>query len=213
MPMQLRTFLLVLAGTAVIGCIGLAPAVARAQTWEDDGAQVDAGAEDWGPAEEDAYVDEDVADDGSVPDLDAYGEDQLGAELEDELDDIYQAHGIDPYAEYDIDTLRAWFLECLMDDRDDNPEVTYANLQAEMAEAGTTLEDAVDEGLAEADLLSSATRLPTRLGPGHAIASGLASGAVDAAVGMESRANRRAQASNSVTRVKFSIARRISRGS
>ena len=43
--MRSRAFLLVLAGTAVIGCNGLAPAVARAETWEDDGVQLEVEAE------------------------------------------------------------------------------------------------------------------------------------------------------------------------
>jgi hypothetical protein len=208
MPMLSRTFRLALAGTAVIGCIGLTSAIARAETWEDDGAQVEAEADDWGPAEEDAYVGEEGSNDATVPDLDAYDEEQLYAELEDELDDIYQDHQIDPYGEYDIDALRAWFLECLMSDSDNNPEVTYANLQEEMAEAGTTLEDAIDEGLAEADLMSSTnTRLP---GLGHAVALGLASSGATT-IGMESRANRRARASDAVARVKFSISRGVFR--
>jgi hypothetical protein len=146
--------------------------------------------------------------DASPPDLDAYDEERLNAELEDELDDIYQDHQVDPYGEYDIDALRAWFLECLMSDSDNNPEVTYANLQAEMAEAGTTLEDAIDEGLAEADLLSSTNMRLQRLD--HAVALGLTSSG-DSTLGMESRANRLARGNVSVGSVKFSISRGVRR--
>ena len=91
-------------------------------------------------------------------DLDSYSDEQLQTDLTDELDDIY-AELDDPDGEYDLDVLKADILDALGDEGDEGDaeemEIDLADLNEEMAEAGTTLEDVVDEALARADELAA----------------------------------------------------------
>lgn len=88
-------------------------------------------------------------------DLDSYTDAQLKRDLDDELDDIYQKLG-DPDGEYDLTDLKEDILAALGDDGDEGNEddIDLADLNDEMSEAGTTLEDVVDDALAKADELS-----------------------------------------------------------
>ncbi len=90
-------------------------------------------------------------------DLDTYTDEQLQRDLTDELDDIYDQ--VDADGDYDLDVLRTAILDALGDDGDEGyeQEIDLADLNEEMAEAGTTLEDVVDEALARADELASRT--------------------------------------------------------
>ncbi len=94
-------------------------------------------------------------------DLDSYSDEQLERDLSDELDDIAQMGDSD--GEYDLDVLKDDILIALGDEGDegDEEEIDLADLNEEMAEAGTTLEDAVDEALARADELASRRGSPS----------------------------------------------------
>lgn len=90
----------------------------------------------------------------ATDDLDSYSDEQLQRDLTDELDDIYAQ--VDADGEYDLDVLRTAILDALGDDGDEGyeEEIDLADLNQEMEEAGTTLEDVVDEALARADELA-----------------------------------------------------------
>ncbi|MEO8139009.1 MAG: hypothetical protein ABI742_05145 [Gemmatimonadota bacterium] len=90
-------------------------------------------------------------------DLDSYSDAQLKRDLDDELDDIYAELG-DADGEYNLDVLKEDILAALGDDGDSGyeDEIDYADLEDEMKEDGTTLEDVVDDALAKADELGSA---------------------------------------------------------
>jgi hypothetical protein len=87
-------------------------------------------------------------------DLDSYTDAQLKRDLDAELDDIYKKLG-DPNGEYNLDALKTDILEALDDNGEGaEDEIDIADLNDEMTEAGTTLEDVVDDALAKADELS-----------------------------------------------------------
>jgi len=95
-----------------------------------------------------------------VGDLDQLDDATLQRDLEAELDDIYaefEANGQFPIAE-----LKEAMLEALGDEGDDGDdaeeEITLDELEAEMTEADTTLEDVLDEALAAADAIASTER-------------------------------------------------------
>lgn len=92
-------------------------------------------------------------------DLDLYSEEQLKADLYDELDDILVSQGgqMEPDEEYSIDDLRAAILKALSDEGDTGleTEIDRCDLDTEMQEAGTTVEKVLDEALAAADLKAS----------------------------------------------------------
>lgn len=92
--------------------------------------------------------------------LDEYSTAQLQRDLEDELDDIY-AELDDPDAEYNLDVLREDILDALGNGGDEGyeSEIDLADLEAEMEEAETSLEDVVDEALARADELALRRRV------------------------------------------------------
>jgi len=95
-------------------------------------------------------------------DLDSYPDSILERDLSDELDDIYTQVD-DPDGEYDLDVLKAHILDALGDNGDEGfeTEIDLADLNEEMEEAGTSLEDVVDEALARADELASRRGLPS----------------------------------------------------
>ena len=97
-------------------------------------------------------------------DLDAYSDEQLETDLADELDDIFAELG-DPDAQYALDDLKTAILDALGDEGDEGDEeemeIDLADLNAEMEEAGTTLDDVVDEALAEADRQASRGASPS----------------------------------------------------
>ena len=77
----------------------------------------------------------------SPHDLDSYTDAQLQRDLEDELDDIYPKLG-DADGEYSLDDLKSDIMDALGDEGDtgNEDEIDMADLNAEMTEAGTTLE-------------------------------------------------------------------------
>ena len=101
---------------------------------------------------------------GRYVDLDQLSPDQLSSFLNAELDDIYIGRNV--YGEYDLDDLFDLVMEALSDagdydfneSDDDNDQgeqvITQANLRAEMAEDGVTLEDVVWQALETADQYS-----------------------------------------------------------
>ena len=95
----------------------------------------------------------------AMHDLDLYEEAQLQEDLVDELDDILVSEGgqMEPDALYSIEELRAAILGALSDQGDEGleKEIDRADLDMEMEEADTTVEDVLDEALAEADLIAS----------------------------------------------------------
>jgi hypothetical protein len=97
-------------------------------------------------------------------DLDGYSDEQLETDLADELDDIFAELG-GPDAQYALDDLKTAILDALGDEGDEGDEeemeIDLADLNAEMAEAGTTLDDVVDEALAEADRQASRRASPS----------------------------------------------------
>ena len=95
-------------------------------------------------------------------DLDSYTDAQLKRDLDAELDEIFSKLG-DPDSEYNLDVLHDDILAALGDNGDGaEDEIDLADLNDEMTEAGTTLEDVVDDALAKADELGSA-RAPESL--------------------------------------------------
>ena len=94
---------------------------------------------------------------GPDRDLDTYSDERLAADLFAELDDIPEFKKA-PDEEYQITELRGDIMDALsdQDDQDDPAEqdIDRADLDAEMSEAGTTLEEVVDEALVRADELA-----------------------------------------------------------
>ena len=88
-------------------------------------------------------------------DLDSLDDATLQHDLEAELDDIYEDH--DPDTEFELDDLKEWMLEALMDagDEGDEEEIEFDDLKADMEEGGTTIEAVLDEALAQADAIAS----------------------------------------------------------
>jgi hypothetical protein len=92
-----------------------------------------------------------------ISDLDELDDATLERDLEAELDDIYDL--LDEDAEYPLAQLKAAMLTALGDEGDagdeDEEEITLAELEQEMAEADTSLEQVVDDALEAADVLAS----------------------------------------------------------
>ena len=99
----------------------------------------------------------------AMHDLDLYEEVRLQKDLDDELDDILVSKGgqMEPDALYSIEELRTAILVALSDDGDEGleNEIDRADLEMEMEEAKTTVEDVLDEALAEADLIASQSEI------------------------------------------------------
>lgn len=99
----------------------------------------------------------------AMHDLDLYKEVRLQKALYDELDDILVSKGgqMEPDALYSIEELRTAILDALSDDGDEGleNEIDRADLEMEMEEAKTTVEDVLDEALAEADLIASQSEI------------------------------------------------------
>lgn len=95
----------------------------------------------------------------AMHDLDLYEEARLQQDLVDELDDILVSEGgqMEPDTLYSIEELRAAILDALSNEGDEGleNEIDRADLDMEMEEADTTVEDVLDEALAEADLIAS----------------------------------------------------------
>jgi len=88
-------------------------------------------------------------------DLDTYSYEALVRDLTDEL----ETAGLDLDTEYSLDELKSAIMDALSQDfvdpaGDDESAITAADLEAEMAEAHTTLGQVVDAALARADELS-----------------------------------------------------------
>lgn len=88
-------------------------------------------------------------------DLDKLDDATLQRDLEAELDDIYEE--LDPNGQFPLEELKIAMLEALGDEGDDDAEeeITFDALEADMEEADTTIEDVLDESLAEADAIAS----------------------------------------------------------
>lgn len=95
---------------------------------------------------------------GQANDLDALDAATLDRDLEAELDDIYQS--LPPDRLDSLDDLMDRILDALSDGGDDGTEqdIDEENLEAEMEEAGTSLEDVVEAALQQADLLAVGPR-------------------------------------------------------
>ena len=89
-------------------------------------------------------------------DLDDYNDARLSKDLYDELDDIYQ-NGLQPNSRYSLEVCKEMMMDALSDDGDTGSEneIDETDLESEMEEAGTNLEDAVEQGLIRADQISS----------------------------------------------------------
>lgn len=98
-------------------------------------------------------------------DLDAYSDTQLSRDLNDELDDIYQM-GLQPNSRYSLDVCKNMMMEALSDDGDAGyeNEIDYSDLETEMEEADTDLEDEVVQGLVRADQISFRRESPPSWG-------------------------------------------------
>jgi hypothetical protein len=95
---------------------------------------------------------------GQADDLDSFDDARLDRDLEAELDDIYEDFA--PEARVALGELEEAILEALSDEGDDGIEddISLEDLEAEMREAGTTLEDCVERGLQQADLQAAGRR-------------------------------------------------------
>jgi hypothetical protein len=84
-------------------------------------------------------------------DLDAFTDAQLDRDLQDELDDVFEDHGADEVA--DVATIQADLMEALSDAGDEGheAEISFADLEAEMQEAGTSIEEVVHDALVRLD--------------------------------------------------------------
>jgi hypothetical protein len=93
-------------------------------------------------------------------DLDQLDDATLQHDLEAELDDIYA--DFEPDGEFQLAELKTAMLEALGDEGDEGEdaeeEITFEQLETEMKEADTTLEDVLDEALAQADAVASSER-------------------------------------------------------
>jgi hypothetical protein len=90
-------------------------------------------------------------------DLDQLDDATLQRDLEAELDDIYA--DFEPDGEFQLAELKTAMLEALGDEGDEGDdaeeEITFEQLETEMKEGDTTLEDVLDEALAQADAIAS----------------------------------------------------------
>ena len=101
-------------------------------------------------------------------DLDLYSEEQLKADLYDELDDILVGQGgqMQPNGQYSIGALRAAILYALSDQGDTGleTEIDWCDLELEMEEAKptTTVEEVLDDALAEVNANASQSEISSR---------------------------------------------------
>ncbi len=93
-----------------------------------------------------------------VRDLDLLDDATLQRDLEAELDDIYT--DFDPNGQFPLEELKAAMLEALSDGGDEGveDEIDFEDLEADMEEADTTIDDVLDMALAEADAIASSQR-------------------------------------------------------
>lgn len=95
----------------------------------------------------------------AMHDLDLYSDARLQKDLYDELDDILvsQSGQMEPDAEYSVEELHTAILDALSDQGDEGleNEIDKADLDMEMEEANTTVEDVLNEALADADRIAS----------------------------------------------------------
>jgi len=111
-------------------------------------------------------------------DLDALSNDEINELLQDELDpDDLAACGLtNPRASKTVDEMFDIIMCALGDDGDagDEAELDFDDLEAEMEEAGTTLEAVVERALERADVMASGSAPPTlwlaAAGPVHGVA-------------------------------------------
>ena len=94
---------------------------------------------------------------GSERDLDSLPPEELDEDLTAELADVFEQ--LDPNTAYPIDALYAAIMGALSDANDDGAEdeISEADLEAEMEEAGTDLQDVVMGALRQADMASIGT--------------------------------------------------------
>jgi hypothetical protein len=92
---------------------------------------------------------------GQQHNLDSYDDATLDRDLEEELDDIYE--DLEPDDPAPLSEIHADMIDALEDDGDDADEddIDFADLQAEVAEDGLTIDAVIDRGLAQADRLAS----------------------------------------------------------
>jgi hypothetical protein len=111
-----------------------------------------------------------------IDDLDGLDDARFLRDLEAELDDIYAQFPRD--AEVPLEDLKDAILTALEDTGDAGDaaeeEISFDELEAEMEEADTTLEDVIDDALAEADAMASNERQGASIvrvagGPGAAV--------------------------------------------
>lgn len=92
-------------------------------------------------------------------DLDSYSNARLSKALYEELDDILVADGgeFEPDEEYPLKDLHAAILNAFSDEEDDADEgdIDLEDLNEELEEDGTTLEDAVEVALEKSDQIAS----------------------------------------------------------
>jgi len=84
-------------------------------------------------------------------DLDSFTDEQLDRDLQDELDDVFENH--QPEDAGDIETMQRELMEALSDADDEGAEmeISLADLEAEMQEAGTSVADVVHDALERLD--------------------------------------------------------------
>jgi hypothetical protein len=84
-------------------------------------------------------------------DLDAFSDARLDRDLQDELDDVFDEHSPDAVA--DVATIQAAIMAALQDEGDEGAEaeISLADLEAEMREAGTDVEDVVHDAIERLD--------------------------------------------------------------
>ena len=92
----------------------------------------------------------------TIDDLDRLTPAQLEQEIIDELDDLFAELGLNPNGLYADDRLEEAILLALSDEGDDDNEddVDYDELEEEMEEAGTSVEDVVAGAVEEADRIT-----------------------------------------------------------
>jgi len=84
-------------------------------------------------------------------DLDSFSDQQLDRDLQDELDDVFENH--QPEDVGNVEAMQREFMEALADDGDEGAEmeISLADLEAEMQEAGTSVADVVHDALERLD--------------------------------------------------------------
>lgn len=84
-------------------------------------------------------------------DLDSFSDQRLDRDLQDELDDVFEDHG--PNDTDDVATMQSAIIEALSDAGDEGAEteISFADLEAEMEEDGTSVADVVHDALEHLD--------------------------------------------------------------